>query len=165
MITRVGLVAGIVLFLVGFALYESFNIIWRGGIIDHGDYVEVDLKAMSSFEMDQFNATLADIPEKYRKLDGKKVLLQGEIAPTTTSARGADNTFSLCYSVAKCCFSGPPKIQHFVECAVPPGKTFSALGSSGQVAVYGTFHVTIKKTGDAIQSVFQLDVQRVEPAA
>ena len=164
MITRVGLVVGIVGFLVGFALYESFNIIWRGGIVDRGDYVEVDLKAMSTFEMDQSNATLADIPEKYRNLDGKKVLLQGEVAPTTFSSGGGNN-FSLCYSVAKCCFGGPPKVQHFIDCRIPDGKSFGALNTDGQIKVFGTFRVEVRKSGDKIQSVFHMDVQRIEPAA
>jgi len=43
-----------------------------GGIHDYGAYKEIDLKAMSSFDMDQTNATIEDIPSKWRALEGKE---------------------------------------------------------------------------------------------
>jgi|SRR5688572_12469756 len=164
MITRVGLVVGLVVFFVGFALYETFNLVWRGGVIDKGNYFEVDLKSMSNFEMDQRSGTLADVPERYRKLDGKKVLLQGEVAPADfTLGRGSD--FLLCYSVAKCCFGGPPKVQHFVSCRVSKdyqGKRLPEWMWNGQIKVFGTMHVKMKKEGDLTTSIYQLDVERIE---
>src|SRR5690349_7064920 len=48
-----------------------------GGITQRGDYAEVDLKALGNFTFDQANGTIGDVPERYRKLDGKKVELKG----------------------------------------------------------------------------------------
>jgi hypothetical protein len=159
---RVGLVVGLVAFFVGFALYETFNLVWRGGVIDKGYYFEVDLKSMSNFEMDQRSGTLADVPERYRNLDGKKVLLQGEVAPADfTLGKGSD--FLLCYSVAKCCFGGPPKVQHFVSCRVSKDlKRLPDYMWNGQIKVFGTMHVTLQKEGDLTTSIYQLEVERIE---
>jgi hypothetical protein len=161
-ITRVGLVVGVVMLLVGFALYESFVIIWKGGVLNKGDYYEVDLKSMSNFDMDQLRGTTMDVPERYRSLDGKKVLLQGEVAPTNMSSGSKVDRFQLCYSVAKCCFSGPAKVQHFVDCRAPQGKLLPNYDGAGQIQVYGTLHVKVLNAGGKIQSVFQMDVERVQ---
>jgi hypothetical protein len=163
MYARVGVIVGLVLFFVGFALKETFNLIWRGGVVDRGQYFEVDLKSMSNFEMDQRIGTLADIPDHYRKLDGKKVLLQGELAPADF-ALGRGSNFLLCYSVAKCCFGGPPKVQHFVSCKVAKDtKRLPDWMWNGQIKVFGTLHVQVKKEGGLITSIYQLDVENVEP--
>ena len=165
MYTRVGLVAGLVLFFVGFALWETFNLVWRGGVVNKGDYFEVNLQSMGNFEMDQRMGTLQDIPERYRNLDGKKVLLQGEVAPADFSA-GRGSAFELWYSVAKCCFGGPPKVQHFVKCRVDKGgKPLPEWIYAGQVKVFGTLHVKVQKEGELIKSVYQLDIERIEPAS
>jgi hypothetical protein len=161
MIARVGLVVALVLALVGYAAKVTYESVIQGGVVSAGDHYDVDLKALSNFEMDQVNGTLADIPERFRKLDGKKVLLQGEIAPTGYEAGPNITKFSLCYSVAKCCFGGPPKPQHFVACSSPAGKQIT----SNSVKVYGTLHINVINTGGAVSSVFQLDVERVEPVS
>jgi hypothetical protein len=161
-ITRVGLVVGVVALLVGFALYESFVIIWKGGVINKGDYFEVDLKSMSNFDMDQEKGTILDVPERYRTLDGKKVLLQGEVAPANDGAGSKVDRFQLCYSVAKCCFSGPAKVQHFVDCRSSDGKKMPNYFDAGRVEVYGTLHVRVLNVEGRVQSVFQMDVERIK---
>ena len=81
-----------------------------GGIIDRGDYKEVNLQAMSLFPFDQENGKFEDIPEKWRALDGQKVLLKGEMwAPNSSSSD--ISKFDLVYSISKCCNSGPQQIQ------------------------------------------------------
>ena len=93
-----------------------------GGIHDYGAFKEVDLKAMSTFDMDQTNATMQDIPEKWRNLEGKKVLMIGEMwAPNYAGDSARLNYFQLVYSKTKCCFSGPPLAQHFVDGYVVKG--------------------------------------------
>jgi hypothetical protein len=161
MAARVGVVLALVLALVGYALKVTYESVIQGGVVSSGDHYEVDLKAMSNFEMDQVNGTVADIPERFRKLDGKKVVLEGEIAPTGFEAGPTVTRFSLCYSVAKCCFGGMPKVQHFVACSSPAGKQIN----SNAVKVYGTLHVNVINTGGALSSVFQMDVERVEPVS
>src|SRR5688572_18283022 len=94
---------------IGYPAYVYLDAALTGGVKRvEGGYTEVDLKAMSTFHFDQQDGTIDNIPAKWRELDGKKVILYGEIAPTMTSAGPFIETFQLCYSVAKCCYSGPP---------------------------------------------------------
>src|SRR3954466_8668129 len=70
----------IIAVLVGYPVYVLIDAQLSGGIKDAGGgYKQVDLKAMSSFEFDQVNGTKQDIPEQWRNLDGKKVILRGEM--------------------------------------------------------------------------------------
>src|SRR4051812_6902946 len=107
MIARVGVISALVLAMVGYALKVTYESVVQGGVINKGQFYEVELKQMSNFEMDQINGTLADVPARFRDLDGKKVLLTGEVAPTGNEGGSKVTRFSLCYSVAKCCFGGP----------------------------------------------------------
>src|SRR5689334_9772471 len=50
-----------------------------GGIRNVGNYKLVDLKAMSTFSMDQQNGTIDDIPSRFRSLEGQEVILEGEM--------------------------------------------------------------------------------------
>jgi hypothetical protein len=163
MLVRVGIIVAMILALVGYAVKVTYESVIQGGVVNEGDYYQVELKAMSNFEMDQRAGTLADIPERFRNLNGKKVLLEGEIAPGGNSAADRINKFSLCYSVAKCCFSGPPKVQHFVVCEVPRGNKVTIDGP--RVKVFGTLHVNVVNDGGAISRVYEMDVERVEPVS
>src|SRR3954451_19426510 len=81
MVARVGLVVALVLALVGYALKVTYESVIQGGVVASGDHFNVELKQMSNFEMDQLNGTVADVPQRYRELDGKKIMLEGEVAP------------------------------------------------------------------------------------
>jgi hypothetical protein len=151
---------GVMALLIGYPLYVFVSEAVSGGVHDRGSYLEVDLKAMSNFEMDQENATLADIPEQWRKLEGKRIQLEGEMWQPT-DAGGKVGSFQLCYSIAKCCFSGPPKVQHFVNGTVVKGKRLYAYPNL--VRVIGTLHINVKRNAEKIESVYQLDVESVEP--
>ena len=73
--------------------------------------------------MDQMNATMQDIPEKWRALEGKKFMAVGEMwAPNYAGDSERLSYFQLVYSKTKCCFSGPPLAQHFVDGYVVKGK-------------------------------------------
>src|SRR5256885_7327181 len=68
--------AGVLLLLIGYPIYVYVDSVVSGGIHDVGNgYKEVDLKAMSVFPFDQINGTIDDIPQKWRALDGKKVVV------------------------------------------------------------------------------------------
>lgn len=165
MVARVGLVAALVLALVGYALKVTYESVIQGGVVNAGDHYKVELKQMSNFEMSQDQGTIADVPERFRKLDGQKVLLEGEVAPVGDTAGSKVDRFTICYSVAKCCVGGPPKVQHFVDCRVPGGKQVTNyLGAPG-VRVFGTLHVKVIRNDTGIDSVFQMDVERVEPTS
>jgi hypothetical protein len=70
--------------------------------------------------------------------------------------------FELVYSIAKCCFGGPPQVQERVFAHVPkdmriPNLTYSFAN------VYGTIHVGVKEDNGVVTSVYDLDVQKIEP--
>jgi hypothetical protein len=151
---------GLIALLVGYPIYVLLDAQLSGGVhAAAGGYTEVDLKAMSTFNFDQANGTMDDIPQKWRALDGKKVILHGEM----WNAQGAGPTvdaFELVYSIAKCCFSGPPQIQHFVHSKAMPNARVGYY--DGTVQVKGTLHVNVKKDSGRVASVYQLDVESVE---
>src|SRR5689334_16115364 len=92
--------------MIGYPLYQFIHESITGGITNAGNgYTHVELKAMSTFSFDQNNGTLEDIPQKWRDLDGKKVIAEGEMW-ATQGAGDAVSSYQLCYSIAKCCFNG-----------------------------------------------------------
>lgn len=129
--------------LLGWPIYLFLDSTISGGLKNRGDYYEVDLKAMSDFSFPQNDGTLDDVPKKWRELDGKTIVMQGEVAPSTLRATGLDDQFQLVYSVAKCCYSGPPQIQHFVQVTVPRDASID-LGS-GVVRVKGKLKVDVTR--------------------
>ncbi len=135
-----------------------------GGIHDYGAFKEVDLKAMSSFDMDQTNATMQDIPAKWRALEGQKILAVGEMwAPNYAGDSARLDYFQLVYSRTKCCFNGPPLAQHFVDGYVVKGK--HVYNYEVPVKVLGTLHVYVRKdpTSGIIKSIYHVDVEKVTP--
>src|SRR5436190_18236485 len=70
---------GVILCLVGAPVYIYLDSVISGGVHNRGNYLEVDLKAISSFPFDQNNGKNTDVPKQWRDLDGKRVTLDGEI--------------------------------------------------------------------------------------
>ena len=152
---------GFVALLIGYPVYVMIDMQVTGGVKQlSSGYTEVDLKAMSTFGFDQTNGTIADIPQKWRELDGKKVVVHGEMWQPEGADDSVDN-FQLVYSIAKCCFSGPPQIQHFVKCAVPAGKEVGYY--RGLVKVIGTLHVDVKNEDGKVTSVYAVDIDDLQP--
>ena len=147
-----------VLFLFGYPIYIYTDTLITGGITQRGDLLVVDLKALSSFEMDQDTGTTQDIPLRYRQLDGKRVLLVGQMWDPYV-ADGQIRIFTLVYSISNCCFNGPPKIQHFIQATVPIGKAVEY--SPDFVDVVGTLHVGVESAEGHVQSVYRVDVEKV----
>jgi len=146
---------------VGYPLYVYLDAAVSGGIKDAGGgYKEVDLKAMSTYFFNQEEGKIDDIPAKWRALDGQKVVLYGEMWQPQSAGPFVDS-FQLCYSIAKCCFSGPPQVQHFVDSKSVPGTKLEYF--SGLVKVKGILHVNVKKGEGKVQSVYQLDCESIEP--
>jgi hypothetical protein len=156
---RVIIFAAVVLGIVGFPVYIYLDSVLTGGIHHYGNYIEADLKAMSDFPFDQENGTINDIPQKWRDLNGKRVVVVGQIwAPEMASPELTH--FELCYSIAKCCFSGPPQIQHFVLAHTTHGYVEY---SEGLVRATGILHVQIKHDGGKVTQVYSMDVQSCKP--
>jgi len=157
---RMIIFAALAVVIIGYPVYIYLHETVTGGITDYGSYKLVDLKAMSNFEMDQTSATNKDVPQKWRDLDGQHVALEGEMwAPE--SAAGALTKFDLVYSIAKCCFSGPPKVQHFVKATVLPGK--EVYYYNNLVRVVGKLHVNVVQEAGKVASVYQVEVESIEP--
>jgi hypothetical protein len=156
--------AAIVLVLLGYPVWVYLDSVFSGGVKDLGNGIkQVDLKAMSSFSFDQERGSLDDIPEKWRQLNGHRVVLYGEMWEPNQAGSGKLLSFDLCYSIAKCCFSGPPQVQHFVKARVRPN--VEVYHYPNQVKVLGILRVNVIHDAEAgkVASVYQLDVEYVEP--
>lgn len=133
------------------------------GVRDRGSYVEVDLKSLGNFAFNPVTDTLDAVPNEFRKLDGKRVVLEGEMfAPNEAS--DDVRQFELVYNIQKCCFGGPPKVQERVFARVPDGKhDVPNFQYAGIVRVTGTLHVRLRKGVDgAAVALYEMDVEHVE---
>lgn len=145
---------------IGYPAYIYLHEAMTQGIVHRADgYAEVNLKTISLFPFDQQAGTITDVPDRFRALDGQKVILVGEMwAPD--AAGPAVNHFDLVYSIAKCCFSGPAQVQHFV-------KGTSNVGPlpfySGEVQVKGTLKVNVTYDGGKVSAVYHVNVDSIEP--
>ena len=159
----VGVVGLTIVGLIGAMFFTWAQQVVTGGIVQHGDYAEVNLKAMSLFEMDQSNGRNDDIPSKWRALDGTKVQLIGEVWNPEGVGPDGCRGFELCYSIANCCFGGPPKVQHFVFAKIPDGAASAQVGIGNPARVEGVIHVGIQKDPDTgkILSIYRVDVAKV----
>jgi hypothetical protein len=157
---RIVVFLAVIAVLVGYPVYVYVDSVVSGGIKSHGEYKEVDLKAMSLFPFDQTAGRVEDIPQKWRELDGQKIVVEGEMWDPL-SAGNQVVAFQLVYSIAKCCFNGPPQIQHFVQARTLQGKNVGYY--TGPVRVKGTLHVRVVRDDARITGVYHLDVESVEP--
>jgi hypothetical protein len=131
-----------------------------GGVKDRGGYYEVDLKSLGQFPFDPAQDDTSNVPEKWRQLDGKKVMLVGEMYAGTSAAPKVP-AFQLVYSIQKCCFGGPPRVQERVFVKAPPNDPAPFYWQP--VRVTGTLHVNARRVEGQVISVFDMDVDRVEP--
>src|ERR1700722_2638978 len=76
---------------IGYPIYQCLRLALTHGIIHQDGYSEVDLKSMVSFEMDPDLGSEADVPADIRKLDGTKVLLEGEMWTPNGAGANVDN--------------------------------------------------------------------------
>jgi hypothetical protein len=138
-----------------------FNTAFSTGIKQaEGGYLWVDLQKMSSFTFDQRNGTIDQVPQRWRELHGKKVILEGEMAPLTSAAADV-NEFELVWSVANCCYTGSPQVQHFVQAKVVDARKVRYY--TRPVRVHGTLRVEVTREEGQVTGVYHLDVERVEP--
>ena len=159
---RMIVIVAVVLFLVGFPVYTFLDAAITGGVENAGNGMKkVDLKSLGNFPFDDKNSTINDIPQRWRDLDGQKVILEGFIAPPTNSAAYDVNNFQFVYNVAKCCFGGPPLVQERVFTVVPNGGTIPF--DSSMLRCTGTLHVGVKKDeAGTTKAVFIMDLAKVE---
>lgn len=143
------------LWIIGSTLRHSIT----GGVIDRGEYKEVDLKALGNFPFDDMAGQMEHIPERFRQLDGQKVRLTGYMfAPEYAGDRG--RKFQFVYNVANCCFNGPPQVQERVFAYAKEDKELYSQYDFAEVI--GTLHVRLIKdpTTGKITSVYDMDVDQ-----
>lgn len=157
---RLLVLAGLLLAPIAWMTYTYISLTVSQGIEQVGEYKKVDLKAMGNFSFDDRGGTVEDVPEVYRALDGQKVLLIGQMYSDFTAAPTVDR-FQLVYSIQNCCFNGPPLVQERVFAHVPEGRRVPVYG--GLAAVYGTLHVRPIRESGRVVSLYDMDVERVEP--
>ena len=152
---------GVLATLVGYPVSVLIDFQLNGGIKTvAGGYKLIDLKAMGSFDFDQINGARQDIPQKWRDLDGQKVILYGEMWNSSTTGDSVHNVV-LCYSVMNCRVGGPPRVQHFVDARALPGKSLETYG--GQVEVKGVLHVDVERQGGRVSNIYRIDVESLKP--
>jgi hypothetical protein len=142
-------------------LYAAIHRSVTDGIEKEGQYTRVDLRMMGNFPFDETHGTLDDVPMRYRALDGQKVQLDGQMYSDISAAAAVDR-FQLVYSIENCCFRGPPRVQERVFAHVPNAD--KAPLYPNVVRVYGILHTRLTQADHRIVSVYDLDVERVEPA-
>jgi len=148
--------------LVGWPVYSFLKVQMTHGIERDGDLFRVDLKSLGNFPFNDMAGTVENIPPDFRKLDGKKVALEGFIY-AGNGAGDKVNAFQFVYNIQKCCFGGPPLVQERVFASVPNNGTVDYLPD--EVRAIGTLHVILNKDRDTgkILTVYTMDVDRVEP--
>jgi hypothetical protein len=126
----------------------------------------LDPDALGDFDFDDFDGTTADIPERFRRLDGRRVRVVGYMIQGDS----------------------PEHIHTFILTHRPPGSSDTPSGHDGYhllvqkkvdvkvvgeegvtlsfdpVIVSGTLHVAVHKEDFQVVSVYQLDADRMEPA-
>ena len=155
-------VTAVVLFLVGYPVYQYVAASLNHGIKERADGVaEVDLKSLGNFPFDDTNGTVNDIPTIWRKLDGKRVALEGFMfAPD--SAGDNISSFQFVYNITKCCFNGPPRVQERIFAQMAGNQ--QAPYSSQEVRCTGLLKVLLRKNEvGKIVIVYAMLVDQVEP--
>lgn len=144
-------------------LYMFAKPLLNGGITQHDGYAEVELKAMGYFPFNQATGTVADVPARFRALDGKRVVLKGFMfSPQSAGPYGA--TFQFVYNVNKCCFNGPPLVQERVYGHTKGSEGVRIYDAYTFVQVTGTLHVrVVRDEAGVIHSVYDMDVERADP--
>ncbi|HYO10157.1 MAG TPA: hypothetical protein VER17_14400 [Tepidisphaeraceae bacterium] len=152
--------------IVGYPVYVLVDTQVSGGIKQAaGGYKDVNLKAMSTFTFDQENGTIDDVPAKWRALDGQKVILRGEMY-SPNGAGDEVESFDLVYSIADCCVTSTPQVQHFIHSRPQKGAKL-AFYDRQPVEARGILRVNVKKDpgGGKVASVFQFEVESVRPTS
>jgi len=145
-------------------LYFAFVMIRdavTGGVISHGDYAAGDLKSMGNFYFNEARDDISAVPERFRNLDGKRVMLEGEMFAPNEAGDGV-RRFELVYNIQKCCFGGPPKVQERVFAKVPADK--QGIPYRSPVRVTGQLHVkAIKNELGMVVALYTMDVENADP--
>ena len=149
--------------IIGSAVRNSMN----GGVVDYGDFKQVDLRQLGNFSFNEETGTEASIPAAARELDGQRVTLRG-FAFQRNSAADTGKSFEFVYNITQCCFNGPPRVQERVfgysktDINIPDSSVFAELTGVLHVRVIRDKPTEPGKPGRVV-SVFDLDVESLQP--
>lgn len=160
---RMLIVAAVLGFVIGYPVYLYVDAVINGGAKHVGNAWQVNLKALGDFPFNDSTGTINNVPMKWRKLDGKRIVLQG-FPYVTNYAGDSIPSFQFVYNVAHCCFGGPPLVQERVFAQVPNGGTVPNYNLEFST-ITGILHVKVEKAGGKVQSVFTMDVQKIKLAS
>jgi hypothetical protein len=122
---------------------------------------EVDLKALGNFAFNDQVGTIADVPVRFRALDGQRVILRGFMYGTEDLASGG-RRFQLVYDTSTTRRRGPPLVQERVFATA--GKDVPIFDMSTFAEVAGTLHVKVVRdpSSGRIVSVYCMEVDWAE---
>lgn len=102
----------------------------------------------------------AKVHPEVEAIVGKKVFFKGFVFPTDKSS--GLTSFLLLKDSKECCFGGKPDLKDKVGCVMQGGKTTNYM--AGRVSVAGTFRINPKFHEDALEALYMLDCEIVEPS-
>lgn len=120
--------------------------------LHRGPYQPVDLQALGSFPFNDQTGTMQDVPEEFRKLDGRKVSIDGIMwSPACVSPAG---DFQLVYNLHEWPYGSPPRVQTRIY-VQGSGQPFQWVDQVARVR--GTLHVKLPRNNmGTIYSVYTL---------
>lgn len=99
------------------------------------------------------------IPTLIRALNGRRVAVTGYVMPLRTQGRGVTQ-FLLARDQLSCCFGPSPQMNHWIYVTMPRGDFRPRVFSLATVT--GTLHVGELMKQGVLQSIYQLDAEKVE---
>jgi hypothetical protein len=119
----------------------------------------MDVASLGNFTLDQVKGADADIPQSVRELDGKRIILLGEMWQPMSNDNVNVSDFDLMRFAAFHDYQ-VPQVQQFVRCKVSSSRKVTYCPNT--VTVTGVLHVGIERDGGRISSVLTMEVERVE---
>ena len=123
-------------------------------------YRPVNLQEMGNFAFDDHQGVINDVPERFRRLNGKRVVVTGFMFPTFE----AGNRVHECQLVYNLPPHHPPFVQERIFCFAHGGGTIPLYSYDRLVRLFGTLHVgPLARAADGkIIMLYQMDVDRVQ---
>ena len=123
-----------------------------------GETVDLQIKDLGNFDYDADKG--GNIPRDVLALSGATIRLHGFMIPIDQTEK--ITSFALVPSLFACCFGQPPQLQHTIVCKTAGGKSVSYYPD--ELVVEGKLKVEEKKDDGFIVSIFEVELNSVQPA-
>ena len=122
-----------------------------------GSPPELSTTTLGDFKFDQAAGTIADVPQGLRALDGRRVVVLGEMWDPNEDSHNWELT-----KLPKAHdWPGPPQVQKFVFCHSAAPVSFY----SDEVRATGVLHVKVQQEDGRVVKLYELDVEDVRPSS